>query len=219
MASPATNRMNAQNSTGPRSVEGKAVTRFNALRHGLDAFSLVIPGEDPAEFAELSCDLHNEYMPETAIEVELVETLTRSTWFQHRYARIEAQLFDTIFKKLDDPNATMADVFYHDAAGPNVMGKLFRRQQAARRDFDKALTELRRIQRDRVAAQMLRAAAAKPAPARSRPRLRLPPLRLSPTRNLSPVSRGLVPNPYPGVSSPQPKPVHRNRSLTTFPCS
>jgi hypothetical protein len=41
------NRRNAQNSTGPRTDQGKAVSRFNALKTGIDARSHVIPGEDP----------------------------------------------------------------------------------------------------------------------------------------------------------------------------
>jgi len=43
MATPAqilANRANAQKSTGPRSVEGKAASRFNALKHGLDVQSV-----------------------------------------------------------------------------------------------------------------------------------------------------------------------------------
>jgi hypothetical protein len=50
MATPAqiaANRANAQKSTGPRTAEGKAASRLNALKHGLDAESLIIPGEDP----------------------------------------------------------------------------------------------------------------------------------------------------------------------------
>jgi hypothetical protein len=57
MSSPAqilANRANAQESTGPRSAEGKAASRFNALKHGLDARSIVLPGEDPEEYAALA---------------------------------------------------------------------------------------------------------------------------------------------------------------------
>src|SRR5438034_1241699 len=36
------NRANALKSTGPRSPEGKSASRFNALKHGLDADSLVL---------------------------------------------------------------------------------------------------------------------------------------------------------------------------------
>ena len=41
----AANQRNAQNSTGPSSVEGKAASRMNALKSGLYAKSLVIRGE------------------------------------------------------------------------------------------------------------------------------------------------------------------------------
>ena len=53
MATPAqlaANRANAQRSTGPRSVEGKSVSRFNALKHGVDAASIALPGEDSAAY-------------------------------------------------------------------------------------------------------------------------------------------------------------------------
>ena len=169
MASPARiaiNQKNAQNSTGPTSVEGKAVTRFNAMKHGLDAASLVIPGENPAELAQLAQDFHHELAPQGAIENELVETIVRATWLQHRYARLEAQLFDTILGRMDDPaTATLAAAFEKDAAGPNVMGKLFRRQQAARRDFDKALAYLQRLRKLRMSEEQSHAAAPASAPA------------------------------------------------------
>ena len=164
MASPVINRMNALNSTGPRSVEGKAVSRFNAMKHGLDASSRVIPGEDPAELAQLAEDFHREYTPQGPVETELVETLVRATWLQHRYIRLEAQLYQTIFKKLDDPEATLGDVFHYDASGANVLGKLFRRQSAATRDFNRALAGLRQIQEARLEMEMFRAAVRPPAP-------------------------------------------------------
>ena len=39
------NRLNAQKSTGPRSVEARAVSSQNALKTGIDALSLIIRGE------------------------------------------------------------------------------------------------------------------------------------------------------------------------------
>jgi hypothetical protein len=52
------NRLNAENCTGPRSAEGKAVSRFNALKSGLGAHSLIIPGEDPAALEALTSGYH-----------------------------------------------------------------------------------------------------------------------------------------------------------------
>ena len=165
MASPAINKMNAQNSTGPRSVEGKAVSRFNAMKHGLDAAALVLPGEDPLELAQLAEEFHAGFDPQGAVETELVEILVRSTWLRHRYFRIEAQLYESIFKKMDDPEATLGDAFLYDASGPKALDKLFRRQSAAQRDFNKALAELRRLQDARTELDMFQAAALPPLPA------------------------------------------------------
>src|SRR4051794_41144010 len=45
----AANRANASRSTGPRSPEGKAVSKLNGLVHGMRAESHVLPGEDAGE--------------------------------------------------------------------------------------------------------------------------------------------------------------------------
>jgi hypothetical protein len=45
-----TNRTNAQKSTGPRSPFGKSRVKFNALKHGMRAKTILLPGEDEAAF-------------------------------------------------------------------------------------------------------------------------------------------------------------------------
>ena len=57
------NRENSLHSTGPRSDAGKAVSRFNALKFGVDARSLVIPGEDPAELEALALEYRRTSVP------------------------------------------------------------------------------------------------------------------------------------------------------------
>src|SRR3974390_2712192 len=86
------NRLNPQSSTGPRSVEGKAVSRFNACKHGIDARSTVIPGEDPDQFASLAADYFDRLQPDGPVESFLVRTLVLSDWFVRRYDRIEAAI-------------------------------------------------------------------------------------------------------------------------------
>ena len=44
------NRENAKKSCGPRCTER---TRFNAVKHGLRAKILFLPGEDPQDYAEM----------------------------------------------------------------------------------------------------------------------------------------------------------------------
>jgi len=59
----AANCLNAQKSTGPRTPAGKAAIRFNALQHGLDAASILIPGEDPEEYDRVVDNYTNQFCP------------------------------------------------------------------------------------------------------------------------------------------------------------
>src|SRR5436309_10526994 len=52
------NRQNAQHSTGPSTPEGRAAVRLNGLKHGLCAETIVVPGEDPAEFEAMRSEEH-----------------------------------------------------------------------------------------------------------------------------------------------------------------
>jgi hypothetical protein len=57
------NRANAQRSTGPKSVGGKKRSSMNSLKHGLTAKTLVLRGEEPAEFDRLYAHLVEEFDP------------------------------------------------------------------------------------------------------------------------------------------------------------
>src|SRR5262245_66267859 len=83
------NRANALKSTGPRSVEGKSASRFNALKHGIDAASVVIPGEDPAYYDALAADYHRDFRPQSPSETFHVDTMLRADWQTPRLERVE----------------------------------------------------------------------------------------------------------------------------------
>ena len=140
------NRRNAQNSTGPRSSEGKAVSRFNALKSGIDAQSQVIPGEDAAAFDALACDYHREWRPATPLEVFLVDAMIRADWQLRRLHRVEAQLWIHQIEESGEP-AQLGKV-YHRAI--DAFTRLQRRVEATERSYYRALQQL---QRARAAAQ------------------------------------------------------------------
>jgi hypothetical protein len=70
---------NASRSTGPKTPEGKARSSRNALRHGLTAEVLALPGEDPEEIQTLKDLFTSAHQPKTPDECELVEQLTLTT--------------------------------------------------------------------------------------------------------------------------------------------
>src|SRR6266705_645907 len=95
------NRLNAQKSTGPTSPEGKAASSLNALKSGIDAWSHIIPGEDPAELEALTAQSLLHYKPTGPIQLSLVDTLISTEWIQRRLRRIEAQLWNYRVECLD----------------------------------------------------------------------------------------------------------------------
>ena len=95
------NRANAKKSTGPKSQEGKARSSFNSRKHGLTAKTLVIGDEDPAEFDELRSELMEQYDPQSALEVELVERIAGLLWRLRRIPVFEAAIMRRA--EVDDP--------------------------------------------------------------------------------------------------------------------
>jgi len=99
MATPAqvaSNRLNAQKSTGPRTPGGKAPSKFNTLKHSLDAQPIVLPGEDPDAYQALVAAYHGEWDPTTHAEIFHVKTMIRADWTCKRLRRTEAQLQRTL---------------------------------------------------------------------------------------------------------------------------
>jgi len=138
---------NAQHSTGPRSVEGKAASSKNALKLGLYAQTLLLPGEDPEELLALSRDYTARFSPQTPIEQLFLDQLVCAEWLQRRYRRIEARFYQTRVAALPegtDPEDALTQVFMQDAEGPRILDKISRRQEAAGRQYQRALNGLLR---------------------------------------------------------------------------
>jgi hypothetical protein len=88
----AANRRNAARGTGPKSAAGKQVARMNALKHGLQAAHVVIPGEDPEEFEALLRGLEEDYLPVGFRESLLVERIAECTWRLQRARLMETAI-------------------------------------------------------------------------------------------------------------------------------
>ena len=88
------NRRNSRKSTGPRSVEGKAVSRMNALKSGIDARSNFIRGEDPSDLLGLTNSYYKECQPASVQEQFYVDILIRNDWQLRRMERVDAQYWE-----------------------------------------------------------------------------------------------------------------------------
>ncbi len=90
------NRVNAQKSTGPRMPEGKEKASQNALKHGLLTRKVVVPGEDPEEFACHRDQMLAEMAPAGPMESLLAERIVVLSWRLLRAERLQTAAVGTL---------------------------------------------------------------------------------------------------------------------------
>ena len=120
------NRRNARKSAGPTTLEGKAIAKMNALRHGLTAREILIPGERREQFDELLERLAEEIEPNGAIETKLVEQIATNLWRLRRARQIEAGIFAHNLYEID---YQMAAAEYEDLNFPRLYGAKIKDQK------------------------------------------------------------------------------------------
>ena len=86
------NQRNAQKSTGPRTMEGKNVSKMNAVKYGLTARQVLLPGEDSEDFYNLRGTLFKEFSPVGFLESKLVDELAGLYHRLERIYRIEGEI-------------------------------------------------------------------------------------------------------------------------------
>jgi hypothetical protein len=106
------NRLNALKSTGPRTEEGKQISRRNALRHGLTAETVIDGLEDSEDYRGFEAAIIADYDAETAVERELVLRLASLLWRLRRIIAIETDLFQIQAEILRDRRNAVATL--HD---------------------------------------------------------------------------------------------------------
>ena len=157
------NRLNAQHSTGPSTPEGRAAVRLNGLKYGLYAETLILPGEDPAEFDALLDRLDAEHQPATPTEELFVSQIAMASWRRLRVQRMEAAFYknkhkcliedDNRWYRALDPMGRLAFIAQCDAdcGSKSVLAGFKRYEARLDRSILSATQELRRCRADRRA--------------------------------------------------------------------
>jgi hypothetical protein len=127
-------RANGALSQGPVTPEGKAASSQNALRHGLCSAAVVLPGEDPEEFAQHQAAYVKRFRPLDQPERDLVETIAAARWRLKRLMTLEVQLLQT-----DDLAAALTIITRYE-------GQL-------NRTYDRAFKQLEALQNNRPPAR------------------------------------------------------------------
>src|SRR5258707_14752804 len=85
----AANRANSLKSSGPRTPEGKEVSRLNGLTHGMRSELPILPGEDPEALRRRIAVWTGELGAETEPERHLVEAAVQASWRLDRCRGVE----------------------------------------------------------------------------------------------------------------------------------
>jgi len=106
----ATNRANAQKSTGPRTPEGKARARHNSIKHGRRAQltdysgvvnTVLLPGEVMAEYVRSVEALVAKLAPRDEVELEIVHRVAAGQWEIRRLRCIRLVLLEDQFQTVE----------------------------------------------------------------------------------------------------------------------
>jgi len=112
------NRLNALKSTGPRTIEGKAVASQNSVKHGLLAERDVITSENQADFDLYRQQLLDELSPVSPMESILAERIVTLSWRLKRTGRFQNQAIDVLNSDdASDPFKKLTQSLFRSIAG------------------------------------------------------------------------------------------------------
>jgi hypothetical protein len=120
---------------GPRTVLGKQKSKFNASKHGIFSQVTLLKGEPRGEFGSLLSGFRSHYEPEGTLEGLLVDKLASIVWRHRRLIIAMGKQEETISLGFDKIVGTL--------------DLLLRYESSLERAFDRALSQLERVQRIR----------------------------------------------------------------------
>ena len=135
---------------GVKTDEGKAISRYNAIKHGLLSKEVLLGGEDEKNLIEIGKRLRVELEPKTELELVLVDRVTANIWRLRRVMKIEREMIDSDRFTTDwqgnPKEKTLGEALSYDFANNDTYGKLIRYETSIERGIFKALHELQRLQ-------------------------------------------------------------------------
>jgi hypothetical protein len=148
--------LRADSKPGPRTEEGRARSKMNALRHGLSGRIVVLPSEDMGQYLKFSHEFVDSLYPATPLESELAQTVADGYWRLKRFRTVEeGMLAMGNYEKEGDFDAATEEV--HSAfsatkafrANSQAFVNLSIYEQRIQRGIEKSMKQLREVQTER----------------------------------------------------------------------
>jgi hypothetical protein len=133
---------------GVKTEEGKAISKYNALKHGLLSKEVLLASEDGKTLIEIGKKLRADLEPQTELELVLVDRITANIWRLKRVMQMEREMMeDSQEGSLGDGTSKLGQTLTHyDIAHNDIYGKLIRYEGSIEKGIYKALHELQRLQ-------------------------------------------------------------------------
>lgn len=138
------NRQNARFG-GVKSEEGKAVSKYNALKHGIFTEDIILSGESETELVDFGRKIRTELKPANEMELILIERIIANTWRLKRALKAEKEMIEHDMKNAKDFGTALS----YNFANYDSYGKFTRYETCLERGIYKALHELQRLQTTR----------------------------------------------------------------------
>ena len=149
------NRNNAQESTGPKTTEGKETVSQNAIKHGLTAKKYLIPGEEHLDFNLYHYEMIKELDPVSPMESMLANRIVNLSWRLERAARIQNETIHALCvpkpisgsdKYFNAKHADYAGEYKSDVDQASPLGRSIIKDFSDERVLDRLMMYERRIE-------------------------------------------------------------------------
>jgi hypothetical protein len=154
----AANRANALLSTGPKTIDGKATSCLNAVKTGLTGRTVLLPGDDAAEYERFISAYEKEFQPVGQLECDLVQSIADTMWRLRRipglelaiYARGRAEFANNFDDHDPSIRASLIELQTFTIYEKQLRNLQLQEARLARRR-EKETAELRKLQQERKA--------------------------------------------------------------------
>ena len=141
----AANRRNAQKSTGPRTEAGKAKSKMNALKSGIHAQSVCIPGEEMDALERITAEYYRRFEPSAPEQRYCVDSLIHCDWQRRRLWIAQKQLWEFLgnYNMKNNEHTPLGETLSDASA---TLDRVQSRLLSLDRAYFKALSELKKLQ-------------------------------------------------------------------------
>lgn len=146
--------MNTQTKGGPKTDAGKAITRYNAIKHGLLTKEVFIEGEDKKQLAEIKDTVYETLNPVGPIEHILVDRIISNVWRLRRALHTETSAMEWYLNDVDLFPISQNEKQQKRKSTKNMLSNesvdnILRYETTIERSLFRALHELERLQAKR----------------------------------------------------------------------